>query len=224
VQTELASLFKDLLLSDPDVTCLSTLRRPTSLFAQGEKAEAIYWIEEGLFKLTRTNPEGGRLILGVCGPGALIGEEALSGGTGVYHSEAEALTPSTVYKIPWASVERQISVHPELATAFLQFFLDLRLHFAYKVELLCLHGVENRVLYYLGELAKLVKPTEDEIGHALPMTQLELADLVGATRETISTTLKQLERRGLVKLSRRLLTVYLTPGKATFAATPNGGA
>ena len=39
------------------------------------------------------------------------------------------------------------------------------------------------------------------------MTQLELADLIGATRETTSTTLNQLERRGLLKLSRRLLTV-----------------
>jgi len=44
-------------------------------------------------------------------------------------------------------------------------------------------------------------------GYQIPITQLELADLIGATRETTSTTLNQLERRGLLKLSRRLLTV-----------------
>ena len=78
---------------------------------------------------------------------------------------------------------------------------------AQKVELLCLHDVEYRILHYLAELSAIVKPLNDGGGYQLPITQLELADLIGATRETTSTTLNQLERRGLVKLSRRLLTI-----------------
>jgi CRP/FNR family transcriptional regulator len=56
-------------------------------------------------------------------------------------------------------------------------------------------------------LSELVKESTDGSGYHLPLTQLELADLIGATRETTSTTLNQLERRGLVRLSRRLLTI-----------------
>jgi CRP/FNR family transcriptional regulator len=52
-----------------------------------------------------------------------------------------------------------------------------------------------------------VKPLVDGEGYQIPITQLELADLIGATRETTSTTLNQLERRGLLKLSRRMLTI-----------------
>jgi CRP/FNR family transcriptional regulator len=78
---------------------------------------------------------------------------------------------------------------------------------AQKVELLCLHDVEYRILYYLADLATLVGPSKDDEGYQLPITQAELADLIGATRETTSTTLNQLERKGLVKLSRRLLTI-----------------
>ncbi len=85
--------------------------------------------------------------------------------------------------------------------------LERKLALARKVELLCLHDVEYRVLQFLADLAGLVKPLADGSGSQIPITQLELADLVGATRETTSTTLNQLERRGLIKLSRRMMTV-----------------
>jgi CRP-like cAMP-binding protein len=219
VHKDFVSLFKDLLLSEPDVSRLLALRRNTSLFSQGETADAMFFIEDGLIKLTRTNDSGGRLILSVSGPSDLVGEESLSGGDGCYLAEAETLTPSTVYRIPWATVKRVIEKNPELTAAFVRHLLATQEWFAYKVELLCLQDVEGRILFYLGHLAKLVKPSDQDAGHALPITQLELADLVGATRETTSTTLNQLEKRGLVKLSRRLLTVY---PKQAYAAGAGG--
>jgi CRP/FNR family cyclic AMP-dependent transcriptional regulator len=219
VHNEFTSLFRDLLLSETDVSRLLAVRRSTSLFSQGDKADAVFFIEEGLIKLTRTDSNGGRLILSVYGPDDLVGEESLSGGNDRYHAEAEALSPSTVYKVPWAAVKRVIAGHPELSAAFLCHLLDTNLSFAQKVELLCLHDVETRILYYLEQLSKLVKPDEEEMGYPLPITQLELADLVGATRETVSTSLNQLERRGFVKLSRRLLTVFPRHSEAAEAAT-----
>jgi CRP/FNR family transcriptional regulator len=100
-----------------------------------------------------------------------------------------------------------MTTNPEVGGALVSYVLERKLGFAYKVELLCLHDVEYRILYYLAELSELVKPLDDGSGYQLPITQLELADLIGATRETTSTTLNQLERRGLLKLSRRLLTI-----------------
>ncbi len=219
MHNEFTSLFKDLLLSQTDVSRLSAVRRSTALFSQGDKADAVYFIEEGLIKLTRTNSTGGRLILSVYGPNDLVGEESLSGGNGRYHAEAEALSPSTVYKVPWPSIKRVIAAHPELSAAFLKHLLETKVSFADKVELLCLYDVETRILYYLEQLSKLVKPSDDETGYPLPITQMELADLVGATRETVSTSLNQLERRGFVKLSRRLLTVFPRPAVTETAAS-----
>ena len=218
---DFTSLFKDLLLSQTEVSRLSALRRST-LFGQGEKADSLYFVEDGLLKLTRTNSAGGRLILSLYGPNDLLGEESLSGGNGEYYAEAESLTSLTVYKVPWAAIKRVIAAHPELGEAFLRHMLASKLSFAHKVELLCLHDVETRILYYLEELAKLVKPSEDDSGHSLPITQLELADLVGATRETISTSLNHLERKGFVKLSRRLLTIFPQQTSAMTAIAGQG--
>jgi CRP-like cAMP-binding protein len=209
VHHELTSLFKDLLLSHTNVSRITALRRTTSLFAQGDKADALYFIEEGLIKVTRTNASGGRLILWIYGPNDLVGEECLSSGEHDYLGEAEVLSAATVHRIPCETIENAKSAHPELSVALVRCLLDSNERLAHKVELMCLNDVETRILYYLEQLAKLVDPTEEDSGHPLPITQLELADLIGATRETTSTTLNQLERRGLVKLSRRLLTVYL---------------
>jgi len=77
-----------------------------------------------------------------------------------------------------------------------------------KIELLCLQDVEYRILFYLGELATLVGTKADSANeHAIPLSQSELASLIGATRETTSTTLNSLARRGLVRLGRRMLVI-----------------
>lgn len=205
--TPLASAARSSLLSAPDVSRLTALRRSTALFSQDQVADSVYYIEDGLIKLTRTNGAGGRIILAVCGAGHIIGEEILSEGTQMYYTEAEVLTPANVYRIPRETLLRIFATNVELAGALLDYVIRRKLTLAQKVELLCLHDVEYRILHYLAELSKLVKPSEDGEGYQLPITQLELADLIGATRETTSTTLNQLERRGLVKLSRRLLTI-----------------
>jgi len=158
-------------------------------------------------KLTRTNNVGGRIILTIRGSGHLVGEEALMLEPSPYYVEAEVLTNATIYRLPREVVSRAIGTHPQFTAELISYLLTRRIALAEKVELLCLRDVEYRILHYLAELTQLVKPAEDGQGYQLPITQLELADLIGATRETTSTTLNQLERRGLLKLSRRMLTI-----------------
>lgn len=203
----LASVARSALLSMPDVSRLTGLRRSTAIFSQDQAADSAYYVEDGLVKLTRTNGSGGRIILALCGSGHIIGEEVLAEGSQAYYTEAEVLTQANLYRIPREALLRVFTVSPEACSAMLDYVLQRKLGLARKVELLCLHDVEYRILYYLAELSNLVKPSEDGEGYQVPITQLELADLIGATRETTSTTLNQLERRGLIKLSRRLLTI-----------------
>src|SRR4051812_2729803 len=183
------------------------LRRSTTLFAQDQPADSLYYLEEGLAKMTRTNNAGDRIILCIRGRGDLVGEEAMGADNAPYETEVEILTPANVYRIPRTALQSALAAHPEWALPFISYILERKQGLARKVELLCLHDVEYRVLEFLADLSALVKPLVDGSGSQIPITQLELADLVGATRETTSTTLNQLERRGLIKLSRRMLTV-----------------
>lgn len=216
--TFLANAIRSAVLPRSETTRLAGLRRSAVLFSSAQPADNLYFIESGLVKLTRTN-ESGRIILAICGPGDMMGEECLGPGQPIYYAEAEVLNTATVSRIPKDLFARILAAQSDLARGFIAYLMERRKVLADKVELLCLHGVEYRILVYLAELSALVKESADGGGYQLPLTQLELADLIGATRETTSTTLNQLERRGLIRLSRRLVTV---PSPALLREAANG--
>jgi len=193
------------LISAPEVGPPHVLLREASLFQQQQPASAMYFIESGLVKLTRTSDNGRELILSVIASHQLAGEECLGGSQAVYQLNAECLTDVTVYRIPVHTLHRLFGI-PEFAAAMMSYSVHRNLEFVKKVERLVRHDVRHRILHGLAELARLVKPSSDGTSFAIPMTQAEVASVVGATRETTSTTLTQLRNRNLVKLSRRLVT------------------
>lgn len=196
-----------LLLTQSEVSRPAALRRSTTIYYQGQPADALYYIEDGLVKLIRTNHGGNRIILSIAGPGGLLGEEAMTADTPVYQVDAESLTTASIHRVARDGIRNLLRTNADFAATIMDYVLKQKLALARKVELLCFRDVEFRIVHYLAELSDVVKPVTNGEGYQLPITQAELADLIGATRETTSTTLNQLERRGLVKLSRRLLTV-----------------
>jgi CRP-like cAMP-binding protein len=205
--SSLAHAIRTTLLSQAEISRVAPIRRSTSLFSQGQTADSLYFVDDGLIKLTRTNDGGNRIIISICGPGELVGEEVLAEDAPLYQGDAEALTTASLYRIPRETLIGTLRTNFDFAAALIDYLVHRKSALARKVELLCLHDVEYRILHYLAELSSLVRPVINGEGYQLPITQAELADLIGATRETTSTTLNQLERKGLVKLSRRLLTV-----------------
>ena len=87
----------------------------------------------------------------------------------------------------------------------MQHFLFKKDEMERKIEHLCQSDVRHRLIYYLVELARL-RPA-DTGGHVIHISQNELASLVGATRETTSTTLNGLSRQGLIVLGHRLVMI-----------------
>ena len=66
--------------------------------------------------------------------------------------------------------------------------------------------MKQRIVYYLNELAR-INPGADPSGSVIHISQNELASLVGATRETTSTTLNSLARQGIIVLGHRLVMI-----------------
>jgi CRP/FNR family transcriptional regulator, cyclic AMP receptor protein len=74
-----------------------------------------------------------------------------------------------------------------------------------RLELLTAESVEKRVLYTVADLADRCRAATP--GYPMPLAQNEVADLAGATRETTSTLLNRMRRRGMVELGRRRIHV-----------------
>jgi CRP-like cAMP-binding protein len=185
-------------------------RRFASLFSDSSPSDSLYFLDSGLVKLFKRGEDGKEIILRIVAPGELFGEQALPGeeARDVRHVSAEVLQEGVIYVIPRAVFLSCCDGHSHLWRLVSETLTVRQRDLEKKIELLCLRDVEYRILYYLGELAALVGSRNDGLQeYSIPLSQSELASLIGATRETTSTTLNSLARRGLVRLGRRLLVV-----------------
>ena len=191
------------LLQSEVASKFSPNRRFATVFSEGDSADSVYYLESGLIKLYKRDNENKEIILQILAPAELFGEQSLGTET-TRNVSAEILQEGVLYVIPRAAFLNFCDQHPGLWRAVSELLITRKRELEKKIELLCLQDVEYRILYYLAELSnRFGVKNGPEV--SVPLSQGELASLIGATRETTSTTLNTLARRGLIRLGRRQL-------------------
>ena len=202
----LTQLIRSELLRNEGVRRLAPARRFTSLLTSETAPECVLFLDSGYVKIVRRGDDGKEAILAIVGPGQLFAEHSLHRVTRPF--TAEVIQEGIIYEIPRELFLSFCHNHPEAWKMLWELALERQLALEQKVALLSLKDVEYRILYYLGQLAKtFAVPLSDKQEYSLPLSQSEIANLIGATRETTSTTLNSLARRGLLRLGRRNVTV-----------------
>jgi CRP-like cAMP-binding protein len=191
-------------------------RRAMSLYSAESPSETVFFVDSGFVKIMRRGKDGKEVLITIIPPGQIFGETALYvGGQRLF--SAEVMQEGVVFEIPRDLFLNFCDTHTEMWKQMSELFAFRQRELEQKVSLLCLYDVESRILHYLGSLASVFGVSQvNGQEYSLPLSQSELASLIGATRETTSTTLNALARRGLVKLGRRLLIV--SSGAAVRAA------
>jgi CRP/FNR family transcriptional regulator, cyclic AMP receptor protein len=203
----LTSLIRGHLLHVDGVRKLAPARRFASLVTSETAPECLFFLDSGYVKIIRRGSDSKEALLSIVGPGEVFGEHAMLHRTPRAFT-AEMLQEGTIYEIPKGLFLTFCESHPEMWQLLWELAMRRYLESEQKVALLCLEDVEFRILYYLGQLSQQFGPPASEHEeYSLPLSQSELATLIGATRETTSTTLNTLARQGLLKLGRRLVTV-----------------
>ena len=188
------------------VTKFSPNRRFATVFSEGSPAESIFFVDSGLVQVYKRGEEGKEIILQIVTASELFGEQALSAEP-VRSVAAEVLQEGVIYVIPRDLFLQTCERRPEIWREMSALLGSRKRHLEKKIELLCLHDVEYRILYYMADLAKTFGVKANGQEYSIPLSQGELASLIGATRETTSTTLNTLARRGLIRLGRRQLII-----------------
>jgi CRP/FNR family transcriptional regulator len=170
------------------------------VYAEGDPSDDIFFLESGLIKICVKSAESKEVLLLLIKPGECFGDHALLSDA-PRKSSAEAIHDSTIYAIPRKGLLAVLEERPELWRSFAEAFGSRQSELESKLRLVCLHEVEERILYYLAELATALGP------ESIRLSQGELADLVGATRETTSSILNRLSRQGLLRLGRRRIMI-----------------
>jgi CRP-like cAMP-binding protein len=202
----IAAAVRSELINLDGVTKFSPNRRFATVYSEGSPSDSLFFLEAGLVKILKRGDDNKEIILQVVSPGELFGEQSL-GDESARSMAAEVLQEGVIYVIPRDLFLRACDDHPELWREISLLLTSRKRHLEKKIELLCLRDVEYRILYYMADLARTFGARSAGAEYSIPLSQGELASLIGATRETTSTTLNALARRGIIRLGRRQLIV-----------------
>ena len=167
------------------------------LFEQGDTGDALYAIMSGSLEFSILSREGRKLSLDVMRPGALFGEIALFD-PGTRTATVTALEPSVVRGVKNADVLKAIRRAPELG-------IDMFQLAGKRMRWMSSQLNEQVFLPMPARLArKILYLTIDGSDHlaVLTLSQAELAEFVGATREAVSKTLSLWKRAGVIDATR----------------------
>lgn len=180
-----------------------SLNKGQVLFNEGDRGERLYIITDGKMKLGHTSTDGRESLLAVLGPGELLGELSLFD-PGPRTVTATALTETSLMGLGHSALRPWLTGRPEVAEALLQALAQRLRRTNEQMADLVFSDVPGRVAKTLLELGeKFGRPLPDGIHVTHDMTQEELAQLVGASRETVNKALADFAARGWIRLESR---------------------
>lgn len=186
-------------------------RKGDKVYRQHEPSYTLYILKKGRVKLFVSSGAGRELVLNVLESGALFGEEAL-GGDEPRRIGAEALTESWIGRLRVSDAAPILKDHPETLIK-LSRVMCRRLAEAHDLMAsLVFKSIQGRLA---GLLIKLAddhgQPREGHILLDYRITHQEIAGRIGSTRETVTATLNDFRRRGLLDSNGRKLLITDVP-------------
>ena len=174
------------------------------IFHQGTAVWGTHILCRGLVKLRFVTPDGNDLLIRFCTPGEIL--------TGIASREhafsAVAVGSSTVGIISRVRTKRLIERYPQLES-------EIEHRFAYQGKLLlqrmadlAYESVEERLIHILLSLEQRHGVYEENsIRIDIPLSQQDLAEMIGASRQAVNRELRKLAENGLIRMERRQITI-----------------
>jgi CRP-like cAMP-binding protein len=174
------------------------------IFSQGDKADAIYFVETGRVKMSVVSTRGKEAVLVILAPGDFFGEGSLVGQT-LRISTAMALESTTLLRIETRAMLQALANQPRLSEKFIASILVRNINLE---EDLCdqlFNHSEKRLARVLLKLARLRR--HDALPDAgIPLLSHEtLAEMVGTTRSRITHFMNKFRKMGLIDYNGKLI-------------------
>src|ERR1043166_2079211 len=188
-------------------------RGKETVFAQGDPAKNVMYIQEGGVKLTVVNEAGKEAVVAILGPGDFFGEGCLAGQS-ICMATATAIAPTSVLVIEKNEMVRVLHGEHEFSDRFIAHMLARNIRVEEDLVDQLFNSSEKRLARTLLLLARYGKH-DKPIRAVPPISQETLAEMVGTTRSRVNFFMKKFQRLGFIdytdglKVNNSLLTVVL---------------
>jgi len=185
------------------VAAEKTYPKNAVVLTEGEMGDSLYMIQSGKVKVFIGDEDGREIILKILGPGDFFGEMAMIDkqprSASVNTSEA-----STFLVLTHAAFEKCVEQSPRIANMVMRILAQRVREADRKIGTLALMDVYGRVASTLLELSVY---TNGKLMVAEKLSQQDLANMVGASREMVNRILKDLSDRGFISIESKSITI-----------------
>jgi CRP/FNR family cyclic AMP-dependent transcriptional regulator len=186
---------------------------PTKIFAQGDPAMSVMFVEKGAVRLSVLSHAGKEAVVALLEVGHFFGEGCLAGQSQRI-ATATAIAPCTILAVEKPEMVRQLHAEPVFADRFLTHMLTRNIRIEEDLVDQLFNSTEKRLARTLLLLARYGEP---EVSHrALPkLSQEVLAEMVGTTRSRVNFFMNKFRKLGFIdyngalKVNNSLLSVVL---------------
>jgi CRP/FNR family cyclic AMP-dependent transcriptional regulator len=191
---------------------VGTYRPRQVIYLPGDRAQAVHFLTSGRIKISKVTRDGKELTLAYRTEGDFFGEPCLLEG-GPREEMAEAMDASVTVEVDRELLDQLLRTNGITAYKFARALIARRKDLETRVEQLIFKDVGSKLaelLLNLGAEHGIADARGLVVG--LKITHQEMANLIGSTRETVSLTLSQFKRKGLIQ----------TEGRKVILADPEG--
>ncbi len=186
---------------------IRNIARNAVFINEGEKGDALYVILSGRVKVFVADAEGREMVLDIHGPGDYVGEMALDGRP--RSASVIALEPTTCSVLTREALRTAIAANADVAMNLIGTLIERARIATDNVRNLALMDVYGRVARLLQSLA--VEQPDGKMIVPERLTQQDIADRVGASRDMVSRIFKDLTIGGYVTVADRQITLNRKP-------------
>ena len=189
-------------------------QRGEVIYLPGDLGSSAMLLARGRVRIYHVTQEGKQALLGFVEPSELFGELSAYNGS-VREEYAEASEKSLVVLLPREVISRMTMEHPSVSMKLTALF-GLRLkRVERRLKSLLFRSSRDRLMHLLLELGERYgRATPDGLLISRKFSHQDMASIIGATRETVTITLRELQNDGFLRVDRRRITLQDTDAMA----------
>lgn len=187
------------------------------IYMPGDRADLVYILRQGRIKLSVVSESGKEIAIDIIQPGEIFGEFALVDES-PRSNMAQALDDALMWAFSKRDFTQLLAAQPKLAISYIRLVGDRRRRMEKKLSDITSKAVSARVCELLHELSTAAPEVEAPASdYLVPLTHHDVASLIGAARQTTTSVLNDLERRGIIELGRGWVRVKCLKELQTYA-------
>jgi CRP/FNR family cyclic AMP-dependent transcriptional regulator len=183
----------------------ATLRRGATIFSKGDPGNSLIAVISGTVKISISSPDGRNAILNLIGPGEIFGEVAVLDGQ-ARTADAIANTNCEIYVLDRREFLPFVKSQPALAMKFIELLCTRLRWTSDQVEQVILQDLPGRLASALIRLTERRRPAAQDT-RTIAVTQQEISEMVGMSRESINKQLRAWASRNWVRLEHGAIVV-----------------